>query len=138
VTEKWPPIGTGEGTAHTARLVQCGLNLRDWSEPENFEDQEAHDRFALSTIIFMLLNRGIHPFQGLMSFDIPGSETTAGKIKNNLYPYGGGKGTPHQDSLYPFWSKEMKGLFDRAFSTTTARPSAQEWLEYLNELLGRK
>jgi eukaryotic-like serine/threonine-protein kinase len=33
-------------------------------KPENFEDQEAHDRFALATIIFMLLNRGIHPFQG--------------------------------------------------------------------------
>ena len=105
-------------------------------KPENFEDQEAHDRFALATIIFMLLNRGIHPFQGVMSFDIAGSETTAGKIKNNLYPYGAGKGriTPHQDSLYPFWPKEMKGLFDRAFATTTARPSAEEWLSYLSGL----
>jgi eukaryotic-like serine/threonine-protein kinase len=105
-------------------------------KPDNFEDQEAHDRFALATIIFMLLNRGIHPFQGVMSFDIAGSETTAGKIKNNLYPYGAGKGriTPHQDSLYPFWPKEMKGLFDRAFATTTARPSAEEWLGYLSGL----
>jgi hypothetical protein len=85
----------------------------------------------------MLLNRGIHPFQGVMSFDIAGSETTAGKIKNNLYPYGAGKGriTPHHDSLYPFWPKEMKGLFDRAFATTTARPSAEEWLSYLSGLL---
>jgi hypothetical protein len=105
-------------------------------KPENFEDQEAHDRFALATIIFMLLNRGIHPFQGVMSFDIAGSETTAGKIKNNLYPYGAGKGriTPHQDSLYPFWPKEMKGLFDRAFATVTARPSAEEWLSHLSSL----
>jgi DNA-binding helix-hairpin-helix protein with protein kinase domain len=105
-------------------------------KPENFEDPEAHDRFALATIIYMLLNRGLHPFQGVMSFDIPGSETTADKIKNGLYPYGAGKGriAPHQHCLYPFWSKEMKGLFDRAFSTTTARPSAQEWLSYLSEL----
>jgi eukaryotic-like serine/threonine-protein kinase len=108
-------------------------------KPENFEDPEAHDRFALATIIFMLLNRGLHPFQGKMSFEILGAETTAGKIKSGLYPHGPGKRRiePHQDSLYPFWSKEMRGLFDRAFSTTTARPSAEEWLSYLRELSGK-
>src|SRR5262249_1183434 len=98
-------------------------------KPESFKDPEAHDRFALATIIFMLLNRGLHPFQGVMCFDIPDTETTAGKIKNGLYPHGAGKGriAPHQNSLYPFWSDEMKGLFDRAFSTTMPRPSAEEW-----------
>jgi hypothetical protein len=106
-------------------------------QPENFKDPEAHDRFALSTIIFMLLNRGLHPFQGVMPFEIDGADTTAGKIKNGLYPHGAsGKGriAPHHNSLYPFWSNEMKGLFDRAFSTTTTRPSAEEWLNYLREL----
>jgi hypothetical protein len=104
--------------------------------PHKFPDEEAHDRFALATIIFMLLNRGLHPYQGIMSFDEPGTETVAGKIKNNLYPYRAGNGriTPHQDSLYPFLPDGTNGLFDRAFSLPNNRPSAAEWLDHLNRL----
>src|SRR5262249_41645147 len=104
--------------------------------PHKFQDEEAHDRFALATIIFMLLNRGLHPYQGTMVFDEPDTETVAGKIKNNLYPYGAGRGriTPHPASLYPFMPDETKGLFDRAFSAPSSRPSAEEWLRHLNQL----
>src|SRR5262249_1383015 len=94
--------------------------------PDKFHGGEMHDRFALATIIFMLLNRGLPPYQGIMSFDEPGTETLGGKIKNNLYPYGAGKGriVPPKDSLYPFLPNETKALFDRAFPGPNARPSA--------------
>lgn len=105
-------------------------------KPHKFRGEEAHDRFALATIIFMLLNRGLHPYQGVMAFDEPGTGTVAGKIKNNLYPYGAGRGriVPHKDSLYNFLPDETKGLFDRAYSGSTSRPSADEWLNHLNGL----
>jgi serine/threonine protein kinase len=105
-------------------------------KPQNFKDEEAHDRFALATIIFMLLNRGLHPYQGVLTIELPSAEAVAGKIKHNLYPYGAGKGriTPHKDSLYPYWPDETKALFDRAFSTTMARPSAEEWSRYLDRV----
>ena len=102
--------------------------------PHKFQNEEAHDRFALATIIFMLLNRGLHPYQGIMAFDEPGTETVAGKIKNNLYPYGPEKGriTPHQHSLFPFLPDETQKLFNRAFMDPSSRPSADEWLSHLN------
>ena len=105
-------------------------------KPQHFRSEKNHDEFALATIIFMLLNRGIHPFQGILLSNIPEAEATAGKIKNNLYPYGQGKGkiAALKDSLYPFWSVETKALFDRAFTTTTARPTAAEWVKYLGHL----
>jgi hypothetical protein len=104
--------------------------------PDKFHDGEAHDRFALAAIIFMLLNQGLHPYQGVMPFDEPGTETVAGKIKSNLYPYGAAKGriAPHKSSLYPFLLDETKSLFDRAFSQPNFRPLAEEWLRHLNQL----
>jgi serine/threonine protein kinase len=106
-------------------------------KPREFVNEEMHDRFALATIIFMLLNRGIHPFQGYLLSDIPGTETTVGKIKHGLYPYLPGNTTiiAHRDSLYPFWAAETKKLFDRAFTSTTERPTAHEWFIHLQQLL---
>jgi serine/threonine protein kinase len=104
--------------------------------PSFFKDEEAHDRFALAVIIFMVLNRGIHPYQGILLSSRPSIETTAGKIHKGLYPYGGGRGkiTPHRKTLYPFWTEETRGLFDRAFTTLAARPSAAEWHTHLSAL----
>src|SRR5262249_54965078 len=101
------------GVANSPRFYADKSTPEFWApenmglKPENFRDEEAHDRFALSTIVFMLLNRGLHPYQGKMAFEIAGAETVAGKIKNNLYPFGAGKGriTPHEDCLYPFLPK---------------------------------
>ena len=106
-------------------------------KPHDFINEEAHDRFALATIIFMLLNRGIHPFQGYLMSDIPGTETTVGKIKHGLYPYvpGNTKIIAHRDSLYPFWPEETKRLFDRAFTSETDRPTAEEWFTHLGQML---
>jgi hypothetical protein len=105
-------------------------------KPSDFVDEAAHDCFALAVIIFMLLNRGLHPFQGYLTADISGAETTVGKIKNNLYPYGPGNTRilPHRDSLYPFWPDEAKRLFDRAFTNAADRPAADEWFGYFGRL----
>jgi serine/threonine protein kinase len=106
--------------------------------PDSFAGK-IHDRFALATIIFMLLNRGLHPYHGMMSFDEAGRGTVQSNIKNNPYPYGTEKAriTPPKDSLYPFLPEEIKSLFDRAFSGPSARPSADEWFRHLNQLVLR-
>jgi DNA-binding helix-hairpin-helix protein with protein kinase domain len=96
--------------------------------PYQFRDEETHDRFSLATIIFMLLNRGLHPYSGIVQSDDPDTESTAGKIKNNLYPYGAGSDRirPRKDSIYPFLPEDTKRLFDRAFSGPKSRPSAAQ------------
>lgn len=107
--------------------------------PHRFTDEEQQDRFSLAIIIFMLLNRGLHPYTGTSISNTPDCETTAGKIKNNLYPFGNGKGriTPHKHFLYPFLPALTQQLFDRAFSGPKSRPSANEWLDHLDYLIGK-
>jgi serine/threonine protein kinase len=105
--------------------------------PHKFHNEERQDQFALAAIVYMLLNRGLHPYSGTVAIDIPEIETIAGKIKNNLYPYGLGKGriTPHKHSLYPFLPDQTRRLFDRAFSPSSSRPSAADWFNHLTHLI---
>jgi serine/threonine protein kinase len=99
----------------------------------DLKNEEAQDRFALAAIIFMLLNRGLHPFQGRLLVSLQDADTTAAKIRNNLFPYGEAKAkiSPHPDSLYEFWPADLQSLFHRAFSGAGSRPSAEEWLYHL-------
>jgi len=95
------------------------------------------DRFALATIIFQILNNGLHPFQG-----IPGINTEEWHndfcVLNGYYPYGSAPcpaSAPSPASIHDLWSTETKALFERAFTSTQAskRPSAQEWCDHLNQ-----
>ncbi len=97
---------------------------------------EAQDRFALATIIFRLLNYGIHPFSGVgvNSRDYP--PELAGRIRNRLYPYGN---SAHKNvlkvpaSVHEVLPNALRELFDRAFSASAInRPSAQEWVASLS------
>lgn len=132
-------------TSRAGKRFHADKCTPDFWAPENigrkahdFVDENAHDCFALAVILFMLLNRGIHPFQGTLLVPIPGAEDPLGKIKNDLYPYGLGRGkiSPHRMSLYPYWPSETRLFFDRAFSRTGTRPRAGDWYSHLEYLIG--
>ena len=92
---------------------------------------EAQDRFALATIIFRLLNYGIHPFTGVAPHNRNYPPELAGRIKQGLYPYGS---VPHRSvrkvpaSVHEAFPERLRDLFDRAFTSSGfSRPGAHEW-----------
>ena len=96
---------------------------------------ETQDWFALATIIFRLLNYGIHPFAGIAVGRHPYPTELAGRIKLGLYPYGktpGANVRPTPASVHECLPDSIRTLFDRAFSpTTVGRASALDWVNAL-------
>jgi DNA-binding helix-hairpin-helix protein with protein kinase domain len=96
---------------------------------------EAQDRFALATIIFRLLNYGIHPFSGVASDRSNYPPELAGRIKQGLYPYGKIANTRVRKvpaSVHEAFPDTLRELFDRAFAYSGySRPSAHEWIDAL-------
>ena len=96
---------------------------------------QAQDRFALATIIFRLLNYGIHPYTGISPDHRNYPPELAGRIKQGLYPYGR---RSHKSvrkvpaSVHEAFPEELRELFDRAFASTGfSRPSPHEWADAL-------
>ncbi len=96
---------------------------------------ETQDWFALATIIFRLLNYGIHPFVGISENRLKYPTELAGRIKAALYPYGkiahqGVRAVPA--SVHEAFPDDLRALFDRAFGWGPGgRPSAYEWADVL-------
>jgi DNA-binding helix-hairpin-helix protein with protein kinase domain len=93
---------------------------------------EVQDRFALATIIFRLLNYGIHPFTGVASDQGNYPPELAGRIKRGMYPYGK---AAHRSvrkvpaSVHEAFPDALRELFDRAFASSGhGRPGAHEWV----------
>jgi DNA-binding helix-hairpin-helix protein with protein kinase domain len=112
----------------------------DYLAPEFHDKAVAHpqaqDRFALATIIFRLLNYGIHPFTGTASDRYHYPAELAGRIKEGLYPYGK---VAHKHvrkvpaSVHEAFPDRLRELFDRAFASSGySRPSAHEWVDALS------
>ncbi len=96
---------------------------------------QSQDRFALATIIFRLLNFGIHPYAGVATGHAPFPSELAGRIRLGLYPYGR-RGTravrAAPASVHECFPDAVRELFDRTFAMApAARPSAQEWMTAL-------
>ena len=96
---------------------------------------ETQDWFALATIIFRLLNYGIHPFAGIAAGRHPYPSELAGRIKFGLYPYGKSsnkdvRATPA--SIHESFPDSIRELFDRSFAHAShSRASAYEWAQVL-------
>jgi DNA-binding helix-hairpin-helix protein with protein kinase domain len=97
---------------------------------------EAQDSFALATIVFRLLNYGIHPFTGVAADHETYPKELAGRIKRGLYPYGrvahpGVRKVPA--SVHEAFPAGLRELFDRAFAShVSSRPSVREWADALS------
>ncbi len=103
---------------------------------------EAQDWFALATIIFRLLNYGIHPFAGIAASRHPYPTELSGRIKIGLYPYGK---TPHKSvratpaSIHETFPDSIRELFDRAFASMPGgRASAYEWATVLETYANKR
>jgi DNA-binding helix-hairpin-helix protein with protein kinase domain len=97
---------------------------------------EAQDRFALATIVFRLLNYGIHPFTGVAADRRGYPAELAGRIKHGLYPYGRiahARVRKVPASVHEAFPDSLRELFDRAFACAgDGRPSAREWVDALS------
>lgn len=99
------------------------------------------DRFALATIIFRLLNFGIHPFAGIAVGQQFYPTELSGRIKLGLFPYGltahkGVRAAPA--SMHASFPEDIRALFDRSFAPGgAARASALEWATLLNRYADR-
>jgi hypothetical protein len=101
---------------------------------------EEQDKYGLAVILFQLLNRGTHPFQGISQSANILVSTNDQRAALGLYPYGLKKHlavTPRTQSLHDLFLIETRELFDRAF-TTFNRPSAKEWKDHFQNILDQK
>jgi DNA-binding helix-hairpin-helix protein with protein kinase domain len=101
------------------------------------------DRYALAVILFQLLNRGTHPFQGLITDTGLSFNTNDEKAAAGLYPHGieaHPRIRPRPQSTHHLWCEETRMLFDQAFAngSPVARPSAREWAGHFENLLATK
>ena len=136
-------IANPSGQSFPAELLST-----DYISPEAFrghqsakELSEDQDRYALATIIFQLLNGGIHPFQGITTGEVAAA-TNDEKAAQGLYPHGfitDPRIKPRPQSIHNCFDDATRQLFDRAFKgRPTERPSAQEWGDHLSEILANK
>jgi len=102
---------------------------------------ESQDRFALATIIFRLLNFGIHPYAGIAAGRDAYPAELAGRIKLGQFPYGR---HPAPDiraapaSVHECFPDGIRELFDRSFAPEAdARASAREWVALLGAYASR-
>ena len=104
---------------------------------------ENQDRYALAVILFQLLNRGTHPFQGIITDPTVLFNTNDEKAAAGLYPHGiipNDKITPRKESTHHLWDSKTRSMFDLAFTTgsPSARPTASQWAHHFEELLLNK
>lgn len=96
-----------------------------------------HDAFGLAVIIFQLLFMGRHPFSG--AFLGRGEMPLEKAIQEYRFAYGTGavsrqmKQPPGTLALEAV-SRQVAGLFERAFLPGSGRPRAGEWIAPLGEL----
>lgn len=99
---------------------------------------EEQDKFALSVIIFKLLNNGIHPFSGVPKKNNATMLTIQERIEQYKYAYGIWPDTyqaPHPYSIHEYFDKKTMELFERAFVKDQKRPSAKEWKDHIWTIL---
>jgi len=104
---------------------------------------EGQDNYALAVLLFQLLNRGTHPFQGILNDSSIEVNTNDEKASIGLYPYGivaNPKISPRTQSLHNCFPLSTRNLFDKAFTTSMSslRPSAVEWKQHFTEQLENK
>jgi len=96
------------------------------------------DLFALSVVIFQLLNYGIHPFSGIIA---PGDSatTTDDKVSQGYYPYGLNlhpRIKPLSYSAHNFLPNNIRELFDKSFVSNSTYPTkVDEWINVFEDLI---
>jgi serine/threonine protein kinase len=111
---------------------------RDNLKPSSLGLQQ--DLYGLAVILFQLLNRGTHPFQGITTDKNITASTNDERAALGLYAYGlkeNWKVKPRAQSVHNFLLDETRVLFDKSFETQN-RTTAQEWVDHFKEILSSK
>lgn len=99
------------------------------------------DLFALSVVLFQLLNFGIHPYSGLITKG-DSATTTDDKVSKGYYAYGkiiNPKIQPVKGSVHKTIDDSIMELFDRAFSNNIKiRPTIDEWINVFDDIQKNK
>jgi serine/threonine protein kinase len=137
-------IADSQAGRYPAELIST-----DYISPEAFNKKlaptqlsEAQDSYALAVMIFQLLNRGIHPFQGILQDPNEEANTNDEKAAKGLYPHGR-LASPHilpkTQSIHHLFHDELRDLFDRSFTYgASLRPTARQWSKSIDDLLKSK
>jgi DNA-binding helix-hairpin-helix protein with protein kinase domain len=98
------------------------------------------DLYGLAVILFQLLNRGTHPFQGITIDKNISASTNDERASLGLYAYGlngNWKVKPRPQSIHNLFLTETRELFDKSFETDS-RITAAEWSKHFKEILVNK
>ncbi len=128
----------GEGDKrYPAEFVSEEYILPEGKNMDVSDMDEEQDKFALSVLVFRLLNNGIHPYAGTpyKSDDNLGIQD---RIFLHHYPYAMFADTyqaAHPYSLHQYFDKTTLDMFDVAFSKKYKRPMATDWQRHLWKIL---
>ena len=98
------------------------------------------DLYGLAVILFQLLNRGTHPFQGITTDKNISVSTNDERASLGLYAYGlkeNWKVKPRSQSIHNLFLDDTRVLFDKSFETES-RTTAEEWINHFKEILNNK
>ncbi|MEI9928545.1 MAG: hypothetical protein WDN44_13660 [Sphingomonas sp.] len=98
------------------------------------------DQFALAVIIFQLLDNGVHPFSGGAADGVAQPTDLQARIMGGLYPYAlrpSAAVMPSAASIHRMFRRGTRVMFDCAFLPGGRRPTAEEWRDHLDGLLGQ-
>ncbi len=112
--------------------------LKNHLSPKSLGEEQ--DRYGLAVLLFQLLNRGTHPFQGVVTDPRIQVTTNDERAALGLYPYGLAPHPsvkPRPQSIHDLLPDETRSLFDQAFITLD-RPTAKEWKNHFRLLLDQK
>ena len=123
------------------RLFPAGFVSADYICPETMRRKlspsdlgEGQDRYAFAVMAFQMFNRGIHPFQGVVSDTSVDAPTNDEKAELGLYAYGSvshSQIAAHPRSVHQCWPTSLRSLFDLAFTAEdVSRPSLANWCDY--------
>ena len=93
------------------------------------------DLYALSVLIFQILNRGLHPYSGVSKIEING-HTNDDRATLFNYAYGEKESwavIPHVSSLHQLWEVNILSTLESCF-TGGKRASAAEWVEIFESI----
>jgi hypothetical protein len=101
---------------------------------------EDQDNWAIAVALFMLLNFDLHPYDGKASSSV---KVTAVDdfVRMGLYAYGYKSNplvTPKKSSVHELWPREIRELFDRAFTNPQKSPQMAEWADTIANILQNK
>ena len=89
------------------------------------------DLYALSVLIFQILNRGLHPYSGVSKVEIQVHTNDDKATLGNYYAYGkidNPAVAPHVSSLHRHWENNILSALESCF-TGSVRTSAADWVQ---------